>query len=106
MLGSSTIIYAEAQMSRKNSRLNEKKRTKVFSRMICRGEIRATIRYINERETGGILMPGDTDGKTGDLIKVILASRHPEIRDVDVNILPEFVSYPTLIDTIVTGEIV
>ena len=51
-------------------------------------------------------MPGDSDGKTGDLIKATLALKHPEARDVDVNRLPEFDSYFTLIDTVVTGEIV
>ena len=104
MLGSSTIICAEAQMSRKQNGLNEKKRAKFFSRMICRGKIRAAIRYVSEREKGGILMPGDTDEKTGDLIKVTLAAKHPEARDVDVADLPDFDSCPTLIDNVVIVE--
>ena len=101
MLGSSTIMCAEAQMSRKQNELNEKERDKVFSCMISRGKIRAAIRYVSEREKGGILMPGDTDEKTGDLIKETLAAKHPEARDVDVANLPDFDFCPTLIDTVV-----
>ena len=65
-------------MSRKQNGLNEKGRAKVFSRMVCRGKIRAAICYISEREKGGILMLGDTDKKTGDLIKETLAVKRPE----------------------------
>ena len=95
---------AEAQMSKKQNELNEKERDKVFSRMISRGKIRAAIRYISEREKGGILMPGDTNEKTGDLIKETLAAKHPEARDVDMTNLPDFDSCPALIDTVVTEE--
>ena len=35
--------------------------------MICRRKIRAAIRYISERGKYGILIPGETDEKTGDL---------------------------------------
>ena len=90
MLGSSTIICAEAQMSRKWNGMNEKKRAKVFSRMICCGKIRAGIRYISEREKGDILMPGDADENTDDLIKETLAAKHSKARDVDVANLPDF----------------
>ena len=96
-------MCAEAQMSKKQNGLNEKERVKVFSRMICRGKIRAAIRYICEREKGGILMPGDTDEKTGDLIEETLSAKHPEVRDVDMANLPDFDSCPALIDTVVTG---
>ena len=101
-LGSSTIMCAEAQMSRKQNELNEKERDKVFSRMICRGKIRAAIRYVSGREKGGILMPGDTDEKTSDLIKETLATKYPEARDVDMANLPDFDSCPALTDTVVT----
>ena len=61
MLNSSTIICAEAYVNRKRGGFNTKERGKAFSSLICRGEIREGIRYICERESGGIMLPGDLD---------------------------------------------
>ena len=97
-------MCAEAQMSRNKDGLSQKKRAKLYSRMICRRKIRAVIRYICERVKGGILMPRDTDEKTGDLIKETLAEKHPEARDMDIANFSEFDFYATSIDTIVTRE--
>ena len=58
--------------------------------------MRAAIRYASEREKGGILMPGDVDEKTGDLVSETLESKHPIGRDVKINILPIFESCPEL----------
>ena len=56
----------EAMMGRKQENLDAKERAKVFSTMLCRGEISAAVRYISEREKGRVLLPGDIDKKSGD----------------------------------------
>ena len=61
MLNSSTIICVEACMNRKRGGINTKERAIAFSSLICRGEIREGIRYTCERESGGIMLPGDVD---------------------------------------------
>ena len=104
MLNSSTIIYAEAYMNRKRGGLNAKERAKAFFSLICMGEIREGIRYICEGESGGIMLPGDVDSKTGDLVKETLKSKHLEGLDVSVENLPEFESCPEIIDIVVTEE--
>ena len=87
---SSTIICAEAYLNRKRGGLDTKERAQLFSFLIYRGEIREAIRVICERETGGIMLPGDVDLKTGDLVKKTLESKHPEGQAVSVENLPGF----------------
>ena len=81
MLGS-TVLCAEAQMNRKRENIIIKEREKMFSSLICRDKIRAAIRYTSEREKDGILIPGDVDVKTGDLVSEILESKHPIVREI------------------------
>ena len=49
-LSSSAVKDAEAMMGRKQENLDAKERAKVLSTILCRGEISAAVRYINERE--------------------------------------------------------
>ena len=72
MLASSIVLCAEAQMNRKRGIITIKERAKIFSTLICRGKMRAAIRYASEREKGGILMPGDVNEMTGDLVSETL----------------------------------
>ena len=58
--------------------LNEKERSIIFSRMICRRKIGVAINYISDRLKGRILIPGDTIDKTGELIKEISMLKNPE----------------------------
>ena len=37
-----------------------------YHNLVLRGKLRSEIRWINERETGGVLQPGDRCKKTGD----------------------------------------
>ena len=104
MLVSNTVMCAEAQMGRKKGAMKVTERAKVFSSLICRGKIRAAIRYACEREKEGVLMPEDTDEKSGDLLFDTLKAKHPDARDIPVENLPTFESCPYLIEVEVTDE--
>ena len=78
MLNSSTAICGETYPNRKRGGLNTKERANTFSLLICSGEVGEAIRYIYERDTCEIILPGDVDEKTGDLVKEILESNHLE----------------------------
>ena len=79
-------------------------RTKVCSSLICRGKIRAVIKYAYEREKGGALMPGNTDDKSGDLVFDTLKAKHLDARAVSVENLSIFESCQDLIEVEVTDE--
>ena len=106
MLTSSTILCAEANMRRKRGQSSAKERAKVFTALVCRGKIRSATRHACERDKGGVLMPGDVDSKTGDLVSETLKAKHPDGRDVNVESVPTFDSCPDLIDIQVTDDAV
>ena len=91
-------------MNRKRGGLDTKEKVNAFSCLICRRKIREALRYICERESDEIMLPGDVDLKTGDLVNETLESKHPEGRDLSVEKLFEFESCPEMIDIIVTKE--
>ena len=91
-------------MGKKQGKATVKERAKVFNSLICRGKVRAAIRYISEREKGGVFLPGDTDDKTGEEITAVLESKHPEGRDVEPSKMPIFDSCPEMMNSVVTGE--
>jgi hypothetical protein len=52
--------------------------------------VRGAVRYLTGRKKGGILQPTDIDKKTGDLVKTVLRSKHPDAR------IPKPESLPTM----------
>ena len=47
---------------------------------MLRGKLRSAVRWITERETGGVLQPGERCEKTGDRLLEMLCAKHPEAR--------------------------
>ena len=91
-------------MNRKKGNITIKERAKIFSSLICRGRFRVAIRYTSEREKSGILMPGDVDEKSGDLVSEIQESRYLVEKEVKISSNPIFKSYPELINIQVTED--
>lgn len=81
-----------------------KEKVKVFSSLICRGKIRAAVRYVCDREIGGISIPGDIDEKIGERVYGKLKLKHPEGRDIAVENLQLSDTCPELIQIEVTNE--
>ena len=50
----------------------------IFHRLVLHGKLRTAVRWITERETGGVLQPGDWCNKTGDWVMEVLRCKHPE----------------------------
>ena len=51
-----------------------------YHSLVLRGKLRTAMRWIMERETGGVLQPGDRCTKTGDRVMEVLHTKHPEAR--------------------------
>ena len=47
---------------------------------MLRGKLRSAVRWIIERETGGVLQPSGRCEKTGDQVLEVLRAKHPEAR--------------------------
>ena len=49
-----------------------------FHSLLLRGKLRTAVRWITERDTGGVLQTGERCTKTGDRVMDVLRSRYPE----------------------------
>jgi hypothetical protein len=67
-------------LSAKQGGLTPEQRAKIFHRKMLRGDVRGVVRYLSDREKGGILQPTDIDKKTGDSVETLLRSKHPDAR--------------------------
>jgi hypothetical protein len=54
---------------------------------MLRGDIRGAVRYLTNRETGGVLYPHETDKKSGKSVLNLLKSKHPDIKVPEVKTL-------------------
>ena len=81
-------------------------RAKIFQGKMLRGDVRGAVKFLTETEKGGILMPDDTDEKTGLSVEEVLRSKHPNARSVDVSLLPQFDSTPAFVDIDITPTVV
>ena len=69
-------------------------------------ELRQAVRYITEREKGGLLFPDEKDEKTGLPVSKVLEEKHPANRDADPTALPKYDSTPNLVPCQITEDIV
>ena len=55
-------------------------RAQTYHSLVLRGKVRSTVRWITERETGGVLQPGERCKKTGDRLLEVHRAKYPEAR--------------------------
>ena len=55
-------------------------RSQTYHSHVLRGKLRTAVRWITERDTGGVLQPGDRCTKTGERVMKVLCTKHPEAR--------------------------
>jgi hypothetical protein len=106
MLVQSTVRDMESYLSSKQRGVTKEQRAKIFHGKMLQGNVRGAVRYLTDREQGGILLPDDIDEKTGDSVKEVLESKHPHARMPDVTSLPTYINTPDFVELDVTEEAV
>jgi hypothetical protein len=71
---------------------------------MLRGDIRGAVRYLTERDQGGILFPQDTDKKSGDTVLETLKSKHPDATTPEASTLNPYSNVPDFNDINVTED--
>jgi hypothetical protein len=79
-------------------------RAKTFHQKVLKGDLRGAVRYITDREMGGILLPDDKCSKTGLPVSDVLDSEHHMARAPDVNALPHYEELPEFIEVNITKD--
>ena len=106
MLVQSTVRTAESYLSLARGQETQEQRAKRFNDLVLAGKLRSAVRYITEREAGGVLMPDEVDGKSGDPVADVLRSKHPEARTPDAAELEAYDEVPDFVDLDITPTVV
>ena len=62
-----TVETLKINQSRLTLNESKEKRTKIFHSLILKGELRRAVRYLTDRESGGVLFPDQVDSKRVEL---------------------------------------
>jgi hypothetical protein len=104
MLVEETLRSMESHLSSKQGSTMPVKRTKNYHQKVLRGNIRGAVRYLMEREKGGILYPDDIDEKSGTSVLSVLKSKHLDARIPDAAALAAYPTLPSFVDLDITED--
>jgi hypothetical protein len=104
MLVEDTLQSMEAHLTHKQGRTTPEQKTKTFHQKVLCGNLWGGVRYLTEREKGGILYPDDIDEKTGKTVQSVLESKHPNARTPGVDALTDYPSVPDFVDLDITED--
>ena len=106
MLVQTAKASAEAYLSTARGHTTPEDRCRTFHQLVLQGKLRSAVRYITDREKGGLLAPDDIDEKSGLPVEEVLRSKHPEPR---VPLAADFEAYdevPDFVDVDITDDVV
>jgi hypothetical protein len=106
MLVEDTIRVKEAALSFKQGTTSAEQRAKIFNSKMLQGDICGAVRYLTERDQGGILFPNETDEKSGDTVLETLKSKHPDATIPAASTLHPYSEVPDFNDIDVTEDVV
>ncbi len=106
MLVQDTERTALAQLARVRGVETQEQRAKTFARLVLQGKLRSAVRWLTDREKGGVLLPDDVDEKTGESVIDVLQSKHPDAQVPDAAELEDYETVPNFVDLDITKEVV
>ena len=101
-----TALTLEASLSKARGNTTPEHRAKVFDSRVKRGKLRSAVRYITDREGGGVLSPNDIDEKSGSKVIDVLKTKHPEMREPGPSALKSYENLPSLMPLHISEETV
>jgi hypothetical protein len=104
MLVEETLRSMESHLSSKQGSTTPEQRTRIFHQKVLRGNIRGAVRYLTDREKGGILYPDDLDEKTGNSVLSVIESKHPNARTPNADTLTAYPDLPDFVDLDITED--
>ena len=78
-----------------------------YHSLVLRGKLQTAVRWITEREMGGVIQPGDWCTKTGYQVMEVLLDKHPEAQTPNAASLDFYPGRPTELTPVdITNETV
>jgi hypothetical protein len=106
MLIQETEQDLQTYLSSRQGTMTPEQQVKIFNQKMLQCDVRGAVRYLTNREVGGILLPSNTDKKTGLLVAKVLASKDPNARIPDANKLSDYDELPDFADLDITEDVV
>ena len=98
-----TLRVMESSLPKARGATTPKQRAKVFYTKVRARNLRTAVRYITDREGGGVLAPDEIDGKSG---IDALRDKHPPMREHGESAKHTYDITPSLIDLDITEDTV
>jgi hypothetical protein len=96
--------HCNNKLPQSSGKMDRDQETKVFSNLILQGRLREAVRFITDRQGGGVMGPDDDAGKpAGKTVLEVLFSKHPEQRETSEEDFLECDELPALIDVDITS---
>ena len=96
----------KSSLSRARGTSTPEQRARIFDSKVKRGKLRAAVRYITDREGGGIMFPDDIDDKSGNAVIDVLKNKHPKMREPGPAAMPAYDELPSFVDLDITADTV
>jgi hypothetical protein len=97
--------HCDRKLPQSSGRMNADQEAKIFSNLIMQGKLREAVRFITDRQGGGVMDPEQDAGKpAGKSVFEVLLSKHPEQRIPEENDFIECDELPPLINIELTGS--
>ena len=94
----------DRNLPKSSGKMNEEREAKNFSDLILQGRLREAVRFITDRQGGGVMDPNDDAGKpTGKTVLQVLIDKHPEQRVPDEEDFMPCQALPALFDIDITN---
>ena len=78
----------------------------MFCRLIGEGKVRAAVRFVAERDKGGVLHPDESIDLKGKRVRVrdVLLEKHPEPQEPGAAAMPQYAKLPEMPTLDITAE--
>ena len=94
----------DRNLPKSSGKMNEEREAKIFSDLILQGRLREAVRFITDRQGGGVMDPNDDAGKpAGKTVLQVLIDKHPEQRVPDEEDFMPCQALPALFDIDITN---
>ena len=104
MLVKDTLRLCEEYLTVARREETAEHQAQTYHRLVLRGKLRMAVRWITEREKGGVLQLGERCTKTGDRVMEVICTKHPEARTPTAASLDSYMGQPTKITPVDINE--
>ena len=106
MLVETAELNMKSYLSSRQGTTTPSQRHSIFHKKMLRGEIRSAVRYLTEREQGGVLLPSAIDPTSGHVVSQVLEAKHPQARIPEGTAFPDYPTLPAFQEVLITDEVV